>query len=217
MCNLYSHNKSPDALRRMFRVVRDETGNQPPLPAIYPDQLAPVVRIAGDGAREAIRMRWGFPPPPHLGTRPVTNVRNTKSSYWRAWLKPSFRCLVPATSFCEYTDALPKVPHWFALDDGRPLFAFAGIWRPWTGTRGTKKEPVAGEHLLYAFLTIDSNDDIRPIHARAMPVILTTEDECERWLTAPVEDALTLQRKLPQGALKIVARGVRQDDADRAA
>jgi putative SOS response-associated peptidase YedK len=24
----------------------------------------------------------------------------------------------------------PKVTHWFALDECRPLFAFAGIWRP---------------------------------------------------------------------------------------
>jgi putative SOS response-associated peptidase YedK len=216
MCNLYSHNKSPDALRRMFRVERDETGNQPPLPAVFPDQMAPVVRTGRDGAREAIRMRWGFPPPPGLGTRPVTNVRNTRSAWWGRWLKPEFRCLVPATSFCEYTDSLPKVPHWFALDDSRPLFAFAGIWRPWTGTRGTKKEPVTGEHLLYALLTIDANDDVRPVHAKAMPVILTTDEEWERWLTASPEDALALQRPLPAGVLKIVARGPRTDEVQAA-
>jgi putative SOS response-associated peptidase YedK len=29
-----------------------------------------------------------------------------------------------------------------ALDHDRPLFAFAGLWRPWTGTRGTKAEPL---------------------------------------------------------------------------
>ena len=97
-----------------------------------------------DGERELTMMRWGFPPPPNLGTRPVTNVRNLSSSYWRGWLKPEWRCLVPATSFCEYTDSQPKVPHWFALAEDRPLFAFAGIWRPWTGTRGTKAEPVGG-------------------------------------------------------------------------
>jgi putative SOS response-associated peptidase YedK len=37
--------------------------------------------------------------------------------------------LVPATSFCEWSDTRPKVTHWFALDERRPLFAFAGIWR----------------------------------------------------------------------------------------
>jgi len=80
---------------------------------------------------------------------------------------------VPATSFCEYTDSRPKVPHWFALDETRPVFAFAGIWRPWTGTRGTKAAPAEGEHLLFSFLTTDSNELVKPVHAKAMPVLLT--------------------------------------------
>jgi putative SOS response-associated peptidase YedK len=152
-------------------------------------------------------MRWGFPPPPNLGTRPVTNVRNVKSAYWRGWLKSEFRCLVPATSFCEWTDAKSKVTHWFGLDESRPLFFFAGIWRPWTGDR--KGE--SGEHLLYSFLTCESNDVVRPIHAKAMPVILTSEVEREAWLTAPVEEALKLQRSLPNEALRVVATGEKED------
>jgi len=100
------------------------------LPGICPDGLAPIIRTDRDGERELTMMRWGFPPPPNLGTRPVTNVRNVKSPYWRGWLKAEYRCLVPVTSFCEYTDSQPKIPHRFALDESRPLFAFAGIWRP---------------------------------------------------------------------------------------
>lgn len=212
MCNLYSLTRSQEAMRRLFGVVHDRTGNQPRLPGIYPDQLAPVVRLDRDGAREMTAMRWGFPPPPNLGTRPVTNVRNAASSWWRGWLKPPFRCLVPASSFCEYTDSLPKVPHWFALAADRPLFAFAGIWRPWSGTRGTKKDPATGEHLLFSFLTTESNDDVRPVHAKAMPVILTTPAEFDRWLTAPAEEALALQRPLPPGVLRVVATGTKTDD-----
>ena len=87
MCNLYSMTRSRDAIRTLFRVGQDRTGDQPPLPAIFPDQLAPVVRVEG-GQRVMETMRWGFPQPPNLGTRPVTNVRNTRSSYWRAWLTP---------------------------------------------------------------------------------------------------------------------------------
>jgi putative SOS response-associated peptidase YedK len=211
MCNLYSQTKSPDAMRRLFAVIHDRMGNLPPLPGIFPDHVAPVIRNAKGGQREAIPMRWGFPPPPNLGSRPVTNVRNLDSSYWRGWLKADFRCLVPVTSFCEYTDALPKVPHWFALDESRPLFAFAGIWRPWTGTRGTKKDPVTGEHLLFSILTTQPNDDVRPIHAQAMPVVLTTADEFEQWLSGPVEEALKLQRPLPEGVLRIVASGIKED------
>jgi putative SOS response-associated peptidase YedK len=96
-------------------------GNVPPLPDVYPDSMASVVRIASDGVRELHMMRWGFPPPPNLGTRPVTNIRNTNSSYWRGWLAPRYRCLVPVTSFCEWTDSQPKVPHWFALGDVNPF------------------------------------------------------------------------------------------------
>ena len=46
-----------------------------------------------------------------------------------------------------------------------------------------------------------------------MPVILTTPDEVETWMTAPPDEALKLQRPLPDGALQIVARGVKEDSA----
>src|SRR5699024_1750486 len=131
------------------------------LPGIFPDQLAPIVRNGRDGVRELTMMRWGFPPPPNLGTRPVTNVRNAQSPYWRGWLKADYRCVVLASSFCEYTDSQPKVPHWFALDETRPIFGFAGIWRPWTGIRGTKAAPVEGEHRLFSFLTTEANEVVR--------------------------------------------------------
>jgi putative SOS response-associated peptidase YedK len=44
-----------------------------------------------------------------------------------------------------------------------------------------------------------------------MPVILTRPDEIEAWLAAPIMEALKLQRPLPDGALRIVARGSKED------
>lgn len=211
MCNLYSVMTNQEAIRKLARYLRDLTGNLPTFPAVFPDYSAPVVRTGRDGLRELTMMRWGFPPPPNLGRALVTNVRNVKSPYWRAWLKPEFRCLIPATSFCEYTDSQPKVPTWFAIDESRPPFFFAGIWRPWTGTRGTKAAPVEGEHLIYSFLTCEANEVVRPVHAKAMPVMLTTEEKAELWMTAPAEDALALQRPLPAENMTIVARGEKQD------
>jgi putative SOS response-associated peptidase YedK len=207
MCNLYSITRSQEAMRHLFRVMRDLSGNLPPLPAIFPDNLAPIVRTTPDGERELAMMRWGFPPPPNLGTAPVTNVRNLKSPYWRGWLKAEWRCLVPATSFCEWTDTRPKVTHWFAIDESRSLFAFAGIWRLWTGER--KGE--TGEHQMFAFLTTQSNDVVRPIHAKAMPVLLTTEQEFDTWLDGPANEAIALQRPLPNELLRIVAKGEKSD------
>jgi putative SOS response-associated peptidase YedK len=119
---------------------------------------------------------------------------------------------VPATSFCEYQDTKPrKTPTWFALDESRKLFFFAGIWTLWYGTRGTKAAPVVGEHRLYGFLTTEPNSIVAPIHPKAMPVILIEPEEFELWLTAPRPEAAKLQRPLPDNALQIVARGERQD------
>jgi putative SOS response-associated peptidase YedK len=42
---------------------------------------------------------------------------------------------------------------WFALNEDRPLFAFAGIWTEFKGDRGTKSKPIPGPHLIYGFLT----------------------------------------------------------------
>lgn len=71
----------------------------------FPNRMAPVVRH-GDGGRELLMMRWGFPPPNIPGQKPrnpyLTNVRNTDSRYWQTYLKKTeHRCLVPATSFAE--------------------------------------------------------------------------------------------------------------------
>jgi putative SOS response-associated peptidase YedK len=207
MYNLYSLTRSQEEISRLARAMRDLTGNLPPLPGIFPDTMAPVVRTAEDGVRELALMGWGFPPPPSIGKQPVTNVRNVKSGYWRPWLNPEQRCLVPVTSFCEWTDSRPKVTHWFALADDRPLFWFAGIWRPWTGDRRGE----VAEHRLFAFLTTQPNAIVAPTHGKAMPVVLSTEQECETWLTAPAEEALALQRPAPDELLKVVTKGARQD------
>jgi putative SOS response-associated peptidase YedK len=44
-----------------------------------------------------------------------------------------------------------------------------------------------------------------------MPVILTTPDEVETWITAAADEARKLQPPMPDGTLRIVARGVNED------
>ena len=45
MPNLYSVTKGQAAIRDLFAVKHDRAGNLPPLPAIFPDQMAPIVRV----------------------------------------------------------------------------------------------------------------------------------------------------------------------------
>jgi putative SOS response-associated peptidase YedK len=212
MCNLYSLTKGQAAIRDLFAVRHDRSGNLPLFPGIFPDQLAPIVRRGAEGERELVPARWGMPGPPQFGGQPVTNIRNVASPHWRGWLGARNRCVVPATSFCEYADTKPrKTPIWFALAEDRPLFAFAGLWTRWRGARGPKSAPVEGEHELYGILTTAANAVVAPIHPKAMPVILTTPAEVDLWLEGDTAAALALQRPLPDEALAIAAKGEKED------
>jgi putative SOS response-associated peptidase YedK len=215
MCNLYSLTKSQDAIRQLVRAMTDRTGNMPPLPGIYPDYPAPILRNQPQG-RELTMARWGMPSPASVlvGKKSdpgVTNVRNVESAHWRRWLGPENRCVVPFTSFAE-NEVLPdgtRPTVWFALDEERPLACFAGIWTRWTSVRKVKEGETSND--LFAILTTAPNAEIGAIHPKAMPVILRDAEEIDRWMSAPLADALKLQRPLPDGALKIVLRGEKQD------
>ena len=216
MCNLYSLTSNQAAILALTRFLRDYTGNMPPLPGIFPDYAAPIVRNTADG-RELAMVRWGMPSPAFAlqgkKTDPgVTNVRNVKSPHWRRWMGVPNRCVVPWTSFSE-PEPQPdgrRPPAWFAFDESRPLAVFAGIWTPaWKSVRKLKEGEVTAD--LFAFLTCKPNAEVEALHPKAMQVILTTEEEIETWMTAPADEALKLQRPLPDGSLKIVARGKKED------
>ena len=141
MCNLYSLTKGQQAIIEFTRAMVDRTGNLPPMPGIFPDYPAPIVRNSDEG-RELVLARWGMPSSkkalldatklraqkleakgkpvdfatllrmePDTGT---TNIRNTGSGHWRPWLGVENRCVVPFTSFSEFNrEAGGDI--WFAL------------------------------------------------------------------------------------------------------
>lgn len=210
MCNLYSMTSAQDSVRQLFEVTDPRQPNLPLLRAIFPGQDAPVVRPVEDG-RELTMMHWGFVLP-QQGKAPkdVTNARDDKVRESRFW-RESFerrRCLVPVTSFAEPKGKRPAIWHWFGLkgDEPRPLFAFAGIWRPWRGNyRGEQVQMNT-----FAFLTTKPNEIVAPIHPTRMPVILAPENY-EAWLSGTPEEAFGLARPFASDAMHIVFRGDKLD------
>jgi putative SOS response-associated peptidase YedK len=241
MCNLYNIATNQEAIRALSLWDWTSAGNLEPSLDVYPDRMAPIVRnvegkreLAGGRwglpssqkaqldatSKRADKLRAKgkeiddaafaelLKMEPDKGT---TNVRNTASQHWKRWLGVDNRCVVPATSFAEPDWRSGSFSNtWFALSEDRPLFFFAGIWvAQWESVRKVKDGLTTDD--LYGFLTTEPNAVVAPIHQKAMPVILTTRDEIETWLTVPWEEARALQRPLPDDMLTIVPAPDRAD------
>jgi putative SOS response-associated peptidase YedK len=191
MCNRYRVTAKQIEIAQRYGVdpamLFPEPETLPP-PELFPKRIGWVLRKE-DGVRRLEAMRWGIPLPPT--GKPVTNVRNLASPFWRSMLKnPARRCLVPVTDFCEWSgEKGSKKEHWFSLPS-KPIFSFAGIWRP------------TPEGNAYAFLTCEPNPLVAPIHAKAMPVILHDEDH-DRWLDGEVDQVCSLATPFPSQLMAV--------------
>jgi putative SOS response-associated peptidase YedK len=230
MCNLYTYRMTAEDMRLLkshYNLVGREyldvlqTRND----EVWPNYQAPVIINQALDERGAILaspkrviepMLWGMPAPATAiasTNRRVTNLRNTASAHWKRWLKnPARRCVVPVSRFAEPDGRTsePLVNRWFRRPDDS-LFFFAGIWTEWERNRGTRAKPHVARHRLFGFLTTDPNALVKPVHEKAMPVVLTTPAEVDQWLRAPMGKALQLQKPAADGVLEIIPEEKKAD------
>lgn len=220
MCNLYHHSIDNQAIFKSLTAAffdldaESRSRNYPP-DYCGADQDGPV--IVKSGETHTIRtMRWGFPGiPRNDGKResPITNIRNLDSSWWKGLngdylTSADYRCLVPFDRFAEW-DKASRRNAWFEITSEDPSF-FAGIWRPWTGERlksvegKSRRQRLEDDWSLFAFLTTEPNNIVKPIHPKAMPVILTDPHEIAEWM-AGGKKSLSLQRPLQNEQMKLIA------------
>ena len=133
MCDLYSITTNQATIIALFRVINRYVGNLPPMPGVFPDYPAPV------GAQRRYRARADHDA---MGHAAATEVRRTAGHQDPQHVVASLAGLAqarkPLPGPRQMFFGIRTEPNlatgkkdlvWFALNDDRPLFAFAGIWR----------------------------------------------------------------------------------------
>jgi len=175
MCNNYALHVAVTDLRDAFRDHIDHWIDEVALPNlaasddIRPTDLAAVVLQSADGAR-LTRLKWGLVPQ-QPKRPPVINYRSEGRAFERG------RCLIPASSFFEFTGTKTPKTRWrFTRTDG-DWFCIAGF------------QAGAGEDQRFSMLTCDPGPDIAPIHDRQI-VVLDRRDWASWMAGAPAAELL---------------------------
>jgi putative SOS response-associated peptidase YedK len=188
VCNLYTLEKNPDAVRRLFADLQIPLEFPEGIPNFQPRDVriteqAPIVKFDRDrGVAQLVERRWSWPAPTG---KPVFNMRSDGREFARD------RCLVLADAFYEFTTpADPKQKRkdcWRFTPPGE--FAIAGLLR---------NDAKVGE--AFALLTVPPGPDIAPYHNRQ--IALLDPPHWRAWLDGSVRST-ELLRPSDAGGLSV--------------
>ena len=148
---------------------------------LRPTEPAFIVARRGDGLIKTLEARWWCQwdgAGKFEAKYPTFNARVEtmhEKKLWPALLKKGQRCLFPVDSFYEWPIKGKGLPPVEVFVKGRTPYALAGLWSRYFENGQTRYS--------FTVFTTESNDFMRPIHEKAMPVILTDLDEQNLWLT----------------------------------
>jgi putative SOS response-associated peptidase YedK len=173
MCGRYNVHDDP-----WLQTLLRELGVDARLPArsnIAPTEPVPVV-VDIDGRRELHEMRWWLVPSwaPEVSSQySMFNAKSETLATSKAFRGPlrHRRCILPASSFIEWTAGNGKRQPWLIRPVGGAI-AFAGLWDVWDRDGGHLES--------CTILTTRAAPGIDRLHGR-MPVMLRAED-FDAWL-----------------------------------
>jgi len=146
----YDGGIGPAAIIALFRVMNRYVGNLPPMPRLSRSNRAQRRRrtrtdddALGNAASSEVRRAASHQHPEHRIAALARLAEAGKP------LPGAGQQLLRICARAEPADQKDVV--WFALNEDRPLFAFAGIWTEFKGDRGTKSKPIPGPHDVYGF------------------------------------------------------------------
>jgi len=188
MCGRFAFHSPHETTAQLFGVA-DSFPSFPPRWNVAPGTDIAVVRIAADGKREIVALRWGLVPSwakeRSIGQRLVNARAETLAE------KPAFRsafrkrrCLIPADGYYEWRIVAGGKQPYYVQPLAGQLFALAGLWERWV-------DPASGEALeTCVILTREAAGIVREIHGR-MPVIIPPE-AFAHWLDPAADAPATL-------------------------
>lgn len=155
---------------------------------LRPTEPAWIVARRTDGEIKTIEARWWCQ---WDGSRefeskyPTFNARVETMHDKKIWpdlLKKGKRCILPIDSFYEWPVKGKGRPPVEIFVKGREPYALAGLWSTW----------YEGSETRYSFTTFtcEPNEFMKPLHEKAMPVILNGVDEQKLWLMEGDEELL---------------------------
>lgn len=202
MCSNYVPVSRRDRLLTFFGVERERDD---PRSDAWPLNVAPFIRLAGDGSQRLrvaedglFGLLPGFATEVGYGRR-TYNARSETvhllPSFRDAWAKGQ-RCIIPAEAIYEPNWESGQCVRWTIYQEGFIPFGIAGIYTPW-------RDPKTNRNTFsFAMLTVnaDGHPLMRRFHKpedeKRMVVILQPADYAE-WLSCPVHEAPRFFRQWP--------------------